>query len=99
VIDHGQMGAELYRIALTHRHSAVRETAMELHHDMTKDARLPDVLVLRRYAALQALIARCRRVDRERAKRRRRAAWWAALRLAVMCGVVLGVSAIAAVLS
>jgi hypothetical protein len=98
-LDHGALVAEVYSIALGHRHSAVRETAIEFHFDMIENPLLPDVIVMRRYMALQALIARCRRVDRERAKRTRRAAWWAALRLAVMCAVVLGVSVIAAALS
>jgi len=99
-LDHGALIADLYSTALTHRHSVVRETAMALHYDMI-EARLADVLVARRYAELQALIARCRRADREHARARRRSEWRWVLGLLAVCMLVVApvTAAIVAVLS
>ena len=99
-LDRCKLADELYSQALTHRHSSVREVSLELHDDMINDYDhvLTDCLIRRRYTELQALIARCRRIDRERARQRHRDEALGVLGLLMLCALVAGV-VVAAVLA
>lgn len=95
-LDHGALIRELDALAL-HRHSAVRERAVLLRADMIEYSPA-DSVVMAQYLELQALIAHCRRVDREHARQRRNAVW-SALRLLALVALFVAVPVIAAVLS
>jgi len=86
-LDHGALIRELDTLAL-HRHSAVREAAVLLRADMIEYNPAPSV-VMAQYLELQALIARCRRVDREHARARHRSEWRWVLGLLAVCMLVV----------